>query len=200
MGDSVAVKLKEGPLQLTLEEAMEELIEHRISRWWTKQEKVPDARLAAEIVAMCWDFDSLPQRGPGCLLPDHKGGHIYVPYDDSKEGLSPELIAQSEKLDKWIKTPANAPILREMDEVLEKMVDEKCWWEFLGERSNASRVDFHGKASVLPSLVEEMTNAADDADQDSRQIQTDGKGRRRLAPRPRPPAVQVRRHGCHRVR
>jgi hypothetical protein len=145
MGDAVSAEGGSG--QLTLEQAMEEFISQKVSRWWTKQEKVADKELGAQIVAMSWDYASLPPKGPGCLLPDHKGGYVYVPYDDSREGLPPELEERAAKLDNWFKNPANTPTLRRMDKVLENEVNEKCWWEFL-DGGSAARLDFHGKASA----------------------------------------------------
>lgn len=139
--------LKSAPVRLTPQQAMEEFISQRVSRWQAKQEKVLDRELAAQIVAMCWDYGSLPRKGPGCLLPDHKGGYVYVPYDDSRDGLSPELEERIEKLERWLRDPVNTPALRLMDKVLEKEVNEKCFWEFL-DGGNASRIDFHGKAST----------------------------------------------------
>ena len=138
-----------GPVRLTPQQAMEEFISQKVSRWRAKEEKVPDRNLAAQIIAMCWDYGSLPRKGPGCLLPDHKGGYVYVPYDDSRDGLAPELEERMEKLERWLRDPTNTPALRLMDKILEKEVNEKCFWEFL-DGGNASRIDFHGKASTCP--------------------------------------------------
>ncbi|KAL2169666.1 hypothetical protein VTG60DRAFT_5805 [Thermothelomyces hinnuleus] len=112
-------------VQLTLQRLIEESISQRVTRWKTKQEKIPDRELAAQIIAMCWSHDALPSAGPGCLMPDTKGGYVYVPYDET-----------------------NGPIVRKMDKLLEKEVNEKCFWEFL-DGDNASRIDFHGKIKIL---------------------------------------------------
>ncbi|KAK4252346.1 hypothetical protein C7999DRAFT_27073 [Corynascus novoguineensis] len=109
---------------------------------------MPNRELAAQIVAMCWDHDSLPQAGPGCLMPGFNGGYFYVPYDESREGLPLDLQDGINKLERWFKDPANGPIMRKMDKMLEKEVNKKCFWEFL-DGGNASRIDFHGKIKML---------------------------------------------------
>ncbi|KAH6849768.1 hypothetical protein B0I37DRAFT_352332 [Chaetomium sp. MPI-CAGE-AT-0009] len=97
---------------------------------------------------MSWDYDSLPREGPGCLITDHKGGYVYAPYDESREGLPRELEDRIDKLEHWFKDPANLPMLRQMDQILEREVDDKCYWEFL-DGGSASRIDFHGKIKML---------------------------------------------------
>ncbi|KAL2181600.1 uncharacterized protein P884DRAFT_274094 [Thermothelomyces heterothallicus CBS 202.75] len=131
-------------VQLTLQRIIEESISQRVTGWKIKQKKIPDRELAAQIVAMCWGHDSLPSAGPGCLMPDTKGGYVYVPYDESRDGLPPPLEERIDKLERWFRNPANGPTVREMDKLLEKEVNEKCFWEF-PDGDNASRLDFHGK-------------------------------------------------------
>ena len=144
-----AVRGEEDSHQPMLERIIEEFVSQRLLCWMAKKERVPDRSVPAKIVAMCWDFGSLPERGPGCLVANRKGGYVYVPYDDSKEGITPELEARVEKLARWCR--ANHSAVVRMDKMLEKEVAEKCWWEFL-DGGNASCVDFHGKASVLCPL------------------------------------------------
>ncbi len=134
--------------QLVLERIIKELVSQRLLCWMAKKEKITDQSLPAKIYAMCWDFGSMPERGPGCLVPNPKGGYVYVPYDDSHEGVGPELEARVEKLANWCK--ANHSGVVRIDKMMEKEVAEKCWWEFL-DGGDASCVDFHGKASFLLS-------------------------------------------------
>ncbi|KAL2201232.1 hypothetical protein P885DRAFT_73581 [Corynascus similis CBS 632.67] len=109
---------------------------------------MPNRELAAQIVAMCWDHDFLPQAGPGCLMSGCNGGYVYVPYDESREGLPLDFQNRINELERWFKNPANGSVLRKMDKILEKEVNEKCFWEFL-DGGNASRIDFHGKIKML---------------------------------------------------
>jgi hypothetical protein len=55
-------------------------------------------------------------------------------------------LERFEKLGRWIKDRKNRPTIFQMDTLLEKYVDEMCFWEFL-DGGDASRVDFHGKVS-----------------------------------------------------
>ncbi len=128
-----------------LEGIIKELVTQRLLCWMAKKERITDRSLPAKIYAMCWDFGSMPARGPGCLVPN-KSGYVYVPYDDSEEGMGPELQARVETLVSWCRD--NRSGLVRIDKMMEKEVAEKCWWEFL-DGGNASCVDFHGKASLF---------------------------------------------------
>jgi hypothetical protein len=139
-------RVEGGPVRLTLQQLLEEFIRQRINRWKAKQKVITDRELVAQMVAMSWDYDSLPREGPGCLMPDHKGGYVYIPYDESSEGLTPDLEDRIDKLNHWFKNPANGSIVRQMDKILERQVNDQCFWDFL-DGGNASRIDFHGKAS-----------------------------------------------------
>ena len=86
----------EDPHRPMLEGIIKELVTQRLLCWMAKKEKITDRSLPAKIYAMCWDFGSMPARGPGCLVPN-KSGYVYVPYDDSEEGMGPELQARVEK-------------------------------------------------------------------------------------------------------
>ncbi|KAK3302194.1 uncharacterized protein B0T15DRAFT_505249 [Chaetomium strumarium] len=144
-----ASRLDEDTAQAALARQMiEEFISLRIAHWKTKQRRITDREVAAQIAALCWDYDSLPDQGPGCLLPDRQGGYVYVPYDGRREGLPPDILRRALSLDHWEKNPANCPVILQMDKLLEKEVDEKCFWEFL-DGGNASGVDFHGKIKIL---------------------------------------------------
>lgn len=125
-----------------------------------KQRKMPNRELAAQIVAMCWDHDFLPQAGPGCLMSGCNGGYVYVPYDESREGLPLDFQNRINELERWFKNPANGSVLRKMDKILEKEVNEKCFWEFL-DGGNASRIDFHGKVPDPKFFVALTLNGAD---------------------------------------
>ena len=133
-------------LRPMLEKIIKELVSQRLLCWMAKKEKITDQALGAQIFAMCWDFGSMPDQGPGCLIPNPKGGYAYVPYDDSTEGVGPELEARVERLGRWC--GENHAGVERMDKMMEKEVDERCWWEFL-EGGDASGVDFHGKVSVF---------------------------------------------------
>ncbi|KAK4106466.1 hypothetical protein N658DRAFT_502927 [Parathielavia hyrcaniae] len=140
------------PVSATVPQIMEEFVSQRVKRWKARQENVPDRELAAVIGAMCWDNDFLPRRGPGCLLPDGRGGHAYVPYDERREGLPADLQQRIDILNRWVRNPENAPALRKLDKLLEKEVNEKCFWEFL-DGGSAERVDFHGKAETTDKQI-----------------------------------------------
>ncbi|KAK3902105.1 hypothetical protein C8A05DRAFT_15785 [Staphylotrichum tortipilum] len=138
-------QVDDGASELTLPQLMEELIAQKIRCWRAKQETIPDSRIAEPLVAMCWGNDGNLRKRPGCLLPDHKGGYIYVPYDEGDP--TPELKAGVERLEKALKDKANAGLVRKMDKALERQVNEKCFWEFLGGHGgDGARIDFHGKA------------------------------------------------------
>jgi hypothetical protein len=157
----ISLRAEGDPAQLTPQQIIEELISERVNRWMTKQITVPNRELAAELVAMCWDYDFIPETGPGCLLPDHMGGYTYIPYDESRDGLPDELRHRADTLDHWAKDPANAPALRKIDKLLEKEVNATCFWDFL-DGGNASRIDFNGKVSQLPILPNPPTNQLDE--------------------------------------
>lgn len=137
------------PVGLTPEQFIQELVSLRVDRWRSKQKEVPDEELVAQLVALSWDYDSLPPEGPGCLISGGSTGHIYVPYDDSREGLPPEINDRIDKVNRWIADPANAPTLRKMDKILRRQVDNSCFLEFL-DGGNASRIDFIGKVTHCP--------------------------------------------------
>jgi hypothetical protein len=142
-------RVEGGLVGLTPEELIQEFISLRIDRWRSKEKEVPDQELAAQLFAMSWDYDSLPPEGPGCLMSGGRTGYLYVPYDDSREGLPPEIEARINMADRWLGNPANAPVLREMDKIMKRQVDDCCFLEFL-EGGNASRVDFLGKVTSRP--------------------------------------------------
>ena len=152
-----SLQVEGDPARLTPQQIIEELISERVNRWMTKQITVPNRELAAELVAMCWDYDFIPETGPGCLLPDHMGGYIYVPYDEGRDDIPDELQHRSDTLDHWAKDPANAPALRKIDKLMEKEVNATCFWEFL-DGGNASRIDFNGKVSYPSSPTFPQTN------------------------------------------
>lgn len=134
------------PARLTPEQMIEALIQERVDRWTARQVTMPDRELAVQLAAMWWDYDLLPASGPGCLLPDRMGGYIYVPYDEDRHGLPAELLHRMDMLENWTRNPVNAPALRQIDKLLEKEVNDTCFWEFL-DGGNASRIDFNGKVS-----------------------------------------------------
>ncbi|KAK4149212.1 hypothetical protein C8A00DRAFT_19071 [Chaetomidium leptoderma] len=142
-------RVEGGPVRLTLQQIMDEFISQRVKRWKAKQVNVPNRELAARIAAMCWDYDSLPGLGPGCLLPDHKGDYVYIPYDDSRDDLPPDPEDRMAMADHWFTNPANTKLLQQADKMLEKQVNDKCFWEFL-DGGSAARLDFHGKWRTLP--------------------------------------------------
>lgn len=139
------------------QQMIEEFVSVRILRWQAKQVKVPDREIAAQVAAMSWNFNFLPRGGPGCLLPEPNtdSGYIYVPYDERVDHLPPEVMKRIEKLNDWFKDPANGPIVRQMDKLLEREVDDKCFWEFL-DGGSAERIDFLGKVG-FPILSASQT-------------------------------------------
>jgi hypothetical protein len=141
------------PAQLTLPQIVEELVSHRVERWKAGQETVRNPEAAAKTAAMCWDYDSLPLNGPGCLIAEPEGGYAYVPYNDnvSREILPTDLRGRMEMLDRWLRDRENAPILPRLDKFTEKKVNDECFYEFL-DGGSAERVDFHGKVSYSSSL------------------------------------------------
>ena len=151
-------QLDGGTTQLTLPQFMDEMITQKLRCWRAAQEKIPDGRLAEQIMAMCWGgSDGNVLKEPGCLLPDHhKGGYVFVPYNEG-EHLSPELVAGKERLERALQDKANAALARRMDKALEREVNEKCFWEFL-DGDSAARVDFHGKVSRNPPLPPSSTH------------------------------------------
>jgi hypothetical protein len=149
-------RLDEDAAQVALAKQMiEAFVSLRIAHWKAKKRIITDGEVAAQIAALGWDYDSLPEQGPGCLLHDREaeGEYVYVPYDDRREGLPPDILQRAIVLDHWERHAANSAVILQMDRLLEKEVDDKCFWEFL-DGGDASGVDFHGKVSpylVLPS-------------------------------------------------
>ncbi|KAK4239794.1 hypothetical protein C8A03DRAFT_13845 [Achaetomium macrosporum] len=127
---------------------IEEFVSLRVAHWKTKQRRITNQEVAAQIAALCWDYYSLAENGLGCLLPDREGGYVYVPYDDSREDLPPDILRCAKSLDRWEKDPANSSFILRMDRILEEEVDDKCFWEFL-DGGDASGVDFQGKINIL---------------------------------------------------
>lgn len=149
-------RVEGGLVGLTPEQLIQEFISLRIDRWRSKKKDVPDQELAAHLFAMSWNYDSLPPEGPGCIMAGGSTGHIYIPYDDSRSGLPPEIEARIDMVDQWLGDPANAPVLRGMDQIMRRQIDDYCFSEFL-EGGNASRVDFLGKVTP-PSLRSVLLN------------------------------------------
>ncbi|KAL2024424.1 hypothetical protein VTK56DRAFT_8235 [Thermocarpiscus australiensis] len=126
----------------TPEDIKNEFVFQRVKRWRTKQKKIRSNQLGLEL----GEINSEEQ--PGCLLSGNNGGYVYVPYDDDRKDLPPNLRDRILQLERWASNPANSVIMRQVDKLLEDEVSDKCWFEFL-DGGDASQVDFHGKVKML---------------------------------------------------
>jgi hypothetical protein len=192
------------PAQLTAQQIMEELVSQRVESWKAKQEKVPDPEVAAKIIAMCWDYDSLPLSGPGCLMCDKNGEYTYVTYDSVSRGALPaDLQQRIDVLDRWLRDSKNNTVLRELDKMMEKKMDDECFYEFL-DGGSPQRVDFHGKVSHSYSLSRPGDRFDQPkTDQDTCQIPPNREGlerSRRVPDRSAPLVFSIRHHKHKRVR
>ncbi|KAH6624823.1 hypothetical protein B0J18DRAFT_191995 [Chaetomium sp. MPI-SDFR-AT-0129] len=136
----------------TILEIKEELISQVLTLWTSHQYPIPDPAIAAEMAAMSWDYDSLPASGPGCLMKltrTQEGEYVYMPYDDNMDGMEEAMVARVEKTAEWMRDPENGAAIRRLDGVLEREVDENCFWELLEQGGGAERVDRIGKVKML---------------------------------------------------
>lgn len=134
----------------TILQIKEELISQVLTSWVAQQYPIPDPAVAAEMAAMSWDFDSLPAEGPGCMMKltrTKEGEYVYIPYDDSLDGMEDAMVERVKRMEEWMRSPENVEAIRKLDRELEREVDESCFWELLQQGESAERVDLSGKVS-----------------------------------------------------
>ncbi|KAJ4304351.1 hypothetical protein N0V88_001964 [Collariella sp. IMI 366227] len=104
--------------------------------------------VAAELVGMSFDYNHLPVQGPGCLMPNRKGGYSYVPYTNPKDEKPFHLDERVKMINQWLQNAENCHTLAEVDKTMENEINDKCFFEFL-DGGDASRLDFYGKVNML---------------------------------------------------
>lgn len=115
-------------------------------RWKSRQFLIPNRELAAALAGHAGSYRALPRGQQGCLLPDAGGGYTFIPYNDDMTGLPPRILNRVNMLNAWTRLPQAAPIMVQVDKLLEAEVNKKCWFDFL-YGGDASEVDFDGKVS-----------------------------------------------------